>query len=220
MIKLLAASWVGMIGTIAPCLAIATFLASGPGLAGEPASGMSGQYGPLTVIVSGNDVFGTFFDERGEPDSSGIPPFSCIFLMKGSMHGDTAKVVTWAPGNKDVIPGELTFDGDQLALKLDADQAGCDVDGDLMVDAPEPLPATGADRDWIGVGMVSVDRAYLRRQAGSSAAHRPYLITFDPVVILHRVAGWVQVTYLGGETPVTGWLRQSDLVSENPPRTR
>ena len=46
---------------------------------------LSGEYGPLTVIVTGNTITGTFFDGRGKPGHSGIPPFTCIFLLKGRL---------------------------------------------------------------------------------------------------------------------------------------
>jgi hypothetical protein len=184
------------------------------------ASQMSGQYGPLTVIVSGDAVSGAFFSTRGEPDSSGIPPFSCIFLLKGTLHGDRAKIATWAPGDKGVIHGELTLGGDDATLQLETEQPGCDVEGDEMVDVPDTLSASVDDEHWIGVGMVSVDRAYLRRRPGASTRHCPYLINFDPVVILHRRPGWAEVTYLGGETPITGWVRRSDLAPGDPPGQR
>lgn len=196
-------------------------IALGVALTGLPAYGASvesGQYGPLTVVVTGDAVSGTFFDGRGEPGSSGVPPFTCIFRFKGRLDGVRAQIMTWAPGDATSIPGLLAFDGDAASLTLTRNQAGCDTAGDDMMRGPltEPLFRRGAH--WIGVGMVSVNRAALRPEPAASVRRTPYLIEFDPVVILERKGGWVRATYLGAESPVTGWLRQSDLAPDEPPR--
>jgi hypothetical protein len=96
-------------------------IALGVALSGVPArasdmSANSGQYGPLTIIVAGDTVTGTFFDGRGEPSSSGILPFTCIFMLKGQLRGTRARISTWALGDTSTIPGELTLDGGDVSL--------------------------------------------------------------------------------------------------------
>ncbi|HTJ63937.1 MAG TPA: hypothetical protein VL899_09010 [Alphaproteobacteria bacterium] len=197
-------------------VAIAVAIATGIALPAA-ASDLSGEYGPLSVFIDGDRVTGTFFDARGEPDSSGVPPFTCIFLLKGKLDGTRASIVSWVPGDTATIPGELKFAGGQALLSLKENQAGCATTGDDMTGDPftETL-STRADH-WIGVGMVSARRAVLQPMPAASPRRKPYLVQYDPVVILERKPGWVRVVY-DGEKPVTGWLAQSDLAFDEPPK--
>jgi hypothetical protein len=87
-----------------------------------------------------------------------------------------------------------------------------------MAHAPltELLSARG--KNWIGVGMVSADRAVLRPTPAATSRRTPYLVHFDPMVILQRQRAWVQLTSLGGKTPVTGWLQKSDRAPQTASR--
>ena len=184
------------------------------------ASDLTGEYGPLTVVVTGDQVSGTFFDGRGETDSSGVPPFTCIFFLKGKLDGAAAKVVTWVPGDPETIAGELKFEGGRVSLSLKDNPPGCAMTGDDMAREPFSDEQSNHGDGWIGVGMVSAKRAVVQPTPAASARRKPYLIQYDPVTILERQPGWVRVIYRGGGTPITGWLQQSDLASEEPPTQR
>jgi hypothetical protein len=133
------------------------------------------------------------------------------------LHGMLAQIVTWVPGHSAAIPGELAFEGDEASLRLKSNQPGCGTVGDDMTGDPLTGSASARDERWIGVGMVSVERAVLRPRPGASGHRAPYIIRCDPVVILERGPGRLRVTFLVGETAVTCWLRQSDLAPRDPP---
>ena len=120
------------------------------------------------------------------------------------------------PGGSAAIPGELAFDGNEASLTLRSKQPGCVTVGDDMTGDPHRQSASAHDAHWIGVGMVSVERAVLRPGPGASGHRTPYVVRYDPVVILERKPGSVRVTDRA-KTPVIGWLRQSDLAASDPP---
>jgi len=182
---------------------------------------ITSSYGPLILTVTGKTVVGTFFDGRGEPGVSGIPPFTCIFMLTGRIEGTRARIVTWTPGDKASIPGELVLDKSEASITLRDNQAGCDTAGDDMVSAPWTGTLTKTDPSWIGVAMVAADRAVLQPQPKNSVRRSPYLIRFDPVVILERHMEWVKVGYVTAERPVKGWLRRSELAPvDHPPGSK
>ena len=45
-------------------------------------------------------------------------------------------------------------------------------------------------------------------------------MAYNAVVVLQQQPGWLQVRYLGGDKPVTGWLPAVDLVSQPWPAPR
>lgn len=47
---------------------------------------------------------------------------------------------------------------------------------------------------------------------------RPYLVPFDPVVVLARQPGWIRVEYLeAAKGRVTGWLGDAGVALRAPP---
>ena len=180
-------------------------------------SARSGQYNALTLAVVDGAVTGTFFDARGSVGPGGAAQLSCVFLLRGRLEGDRAKIDTWAPGGKERIAGELVFKGNDVMIKLVKDQPGCGMTGDDMVSEFYKASGTMKGIGWIGVATVSVERAAFRPAPNAPAPRRPYIVENDPVVILARKGEWVRVTYIGGRKPVTGWLRRDELVSGRPP---
>jgi len=173
----------------------------------------SGQYAPLTLAVVGGNVSGVFSDRRGENGPGGAPQFTCAFLLHGTLEGDRANIASWTPGDGKRIAGELVFKGDAVTLQLQEDQPGCLMTSGDMVQKPYEVSRTMDGADWLGVALVSAHRAFIRTAPGAPASRKPYLVALDPVVILERAGEWTRVEYLGGETPVSGWLRTAELVA-------
>lgn len=185
----------------------------------QPAA-RSGLYDTLTLAVAGSTVSGAFFDQRGVPGPGGAPPFSCLFLLRGSRVGDIAQVATWVPGDVRSIPGELRFTTDGATLKLAGAHGGCGMTSGDMVARPYAVARGAEGADWREVGMVAAKRSVFHREPGIPAPHAPFVVRFDPIVILDRRADWVRARYLGGAQPLTGWLRATDLAPSEPPPAR
>jgi hypothetical protein len=181
-------------------------------MAASPAA-ISGQYAPLTLAVVGGNVSGAFSDGRGENGPGGAPQFTCAFLFRGTLEGDRATITSWTPGDGKRIAGELVFKGDAVTLQLQEDQPGCAMTSGDTVQMPYEVSRTMDGAGWLGVALVSARRASIRVAPGAPAPRKPYLVAFDPVVILERAGEWTRVAYLGGATPVSGWLRATELVA-------
>lgn len=182
----------------------------------EPAA-RSGVYDNLIVVVAGDVVRGAFFDQRGQFEPGGSAPFSCIFLLRGTLHGEVASVTTWAPGDAQRIRGELRFRDGGASLRLAEEPGGCGMTTGDMVRQPYEM-ARGTDgAGWLDVGMIAAKRSPFYREPGLLAPRAPFVVAFDPVVILERRPGWVRARYLGGQRSVTGWLRSGDLALPDPP---
>ncbi len=180
-------------------------------LMATPMAVRSGQYDALTLVVAGHQVSGAFSDHRGENGSGGAPQFTCAFLLHGTLDGDRAKVETWTPGDKRRIAGNLTFEGDDVVLQLQEHQAGCAATSGDMVRTPYKLSRTMDGAGWLGVALVSAQRAFIRAAPRGSISRRPYLVEFDPVAVLQRAGEWVRVAYPRGGSSVRGWLRTTEL---------
>ncbi|XYD11907.1 hypothetical protein R1A27_32610 (plasmid) [Methylobacterium sp. NMS12] len=177
----------------------------------------SGHYDSLTLVVDDGALAGVFAESRGMPGPDGTPPFSCIFLLRGRLAGSQAAVETWFPGDAARIRGTLAFTPDGAALTLAEDHGGCPMTTGSMVGRPYILGRTaGTAQGWHGVGLVTSRRASLRRNPTSVLERQPYLIAYDPVVILERRGDWVRVRYDGREPPVSGWLPAADLSAVEP----
>jgi hypothetical protein len=175
----------------------------------------SGQYDSLTVAVVDGAVSGTFYDARGLGPGGG-PQFTCIFMLRGKLDGDRAKIDTWAPGEKEHIAGELIFEKHGAKIKLTEDHGGClATDGDMVHQFYKAIfekEGTG----WLGVAMVAAEQASFRPAPRARAPRKPYVIRYDPLVILARKGNWLRVSYLFGSKPVTGWMRRKELFIVGP----
>ncbi|MBA8879236.1 hypothetical protein [Phyllobacterium myrsinacearum] len=197
-------------------LAVLTILFPYMSYAGDAPEELSGQYDNLAVSVVGEQVTGAFREYRTGNGTDDAPQFSCIFMLKGSLIDDHAAIVTWAPGDKDVIHGTLTFSRGTASLKLDQDQAGCAMTSGDMVTKPFELSKVSEGNGWVGVGMISVKKAILRSKPNAKPGRAPFVVQYDPVVILSRKEDWLEVAYFGGENPVRGWLNRSELNLNSP----
>ncbi|WP_200927324.1 hypothetical protein [Methylobacterium sp. Leaf100] len=197
-------------------LGLAALLAACGAAAAEPAA-RSGTYDSLTLAVSGNAVAGVFAEQRGAAEA-GSPQFACVFLLRGTLAGDRAKVETWFPDEPERIPGDLAFTPDGAALTLAEDHGGCSMTTGTMVGTPYALSrrAASAPDGWIGVGLVTAERTAFRPEPGPAPARAPYLVRLDPVAVLERRDAWVRVRYRGEKAPVIGWLPAADLAVVTP----
>lgn len=197
-------------------LSLAALLAACGAAAGEPAA-RSGTYDSLTLAISGDAVAGVFAEQRGAVDA-GSPQFACVFLLRGTLAGDRAKVETWFPDEPERIPGDLAFTPDGAALTLVEDHGGCSMTTGTMVGTPYALSrrAAATPDGWIGVGLVTAERTAFRPEPGPAPARAPYLVRLDPVAVLERRGAWVRVRYRGEKAPVIGWLPAADLAVVTP----
>ncbi|WP_043759043.1 hypothetical protein [Methylobacterium sp. XJLW] len=197
---------------------LALTFAQGGGAAAETAP-RSGRYGSLVLAVRGSSVSGVFADVCG--GINGMPSFSCIFLLRGTLSGPRAALETWYPGEAERIAGTLTFTAEGAELRLVEDHGGCSMTTGGMVDKPYTLPrevqeGEARPENWRGVGLVTARRAALRTELGQAPRRTPYLVADDAVVVLERREGWVRALYQGGKAPVVGWLPATDLAVEEP----
>ncbi len=178
--------------------------------AAEPAA-RSGIYDSLYLVTAGQAVAGVFAEQRGMDGPGGAPQFGCIFLLHGTLEGDRATVETWFPKEPERIPGTLAFEEKGAALTLREDHGGCPMTTGTMAGRPYALSREEEGRGWAGVALVTAEKAIFRSGPGASPPRSPYVVRLDPLVVLERRQGWVRASYLGGKTPITGWLPESDL---------
>ncbi|WP_187277406.1 hypothetical protein [Methylobacterium sp. WL103] len=184
----------------------------------EPAP-RSGRYDSLTLVVKGDRVAGVFAEGRGGVE--GMPSFSCIFLLHGTLSGAHGTVETWYPGEARRISGTLAFDAAGAALTLAEDHGGCPMTTGSMVGSPYALAAEAADPGedvarWQGVALVTAKRAALLAEPGPAPKRSPYLVEADVVAVVERRGDWVRAAYGGGKAPVVGWLRAADIAAVEP----
>lgn len=191
-------------------LVLAAALTFSAAVASADEAARSGIYGSLTLVVNGNTVSGVFDEQRGGGPIGG-PQFSCIFLLRGTLAGSRAAVETWFPGESERIPGELVFNSEGIALKLREDHGGCPMTTGSMAEQPYAMQRDEEGTGWAGVALVTAKRTSFRSAPGAPAPRAPYVVSFDPLVVLERQSDWVRVSYRGATKPITGWLPTSDL---------
>ena len=192
-------------------LVMATLLT---GLPASAAENPSGRYGELLLSVQNNQVTAVFATSRGiGPYAPGTPMFSCAFLLQGDLHQGHADITSWTQGEKTVIKGELTLVPREARLRLESSQPGCAMAAGPMVQEDYVMRRDSPGPDWIGVGMVGSERATLQSAPGQHLRRTPYLVRYDAVAVLQRQPGWAKVRFYNGNKPVTGWLRETELVS-------
>ena len=199
------------------CLAAALLVAA-PAPANAQAS-LSGLYDGLLLDVQGNRVTGVFTTWRRGNGTDDAPQFSCAFLLHGSLSGGKAAIETWTPGDDAIVAGQLTVAEGSVSLRLQQDQDGCSMAVGGMTGSDFTLSLSQAGNGWIGVALVQSRQAVLHAAPTADTRHVPYLVAYDAVAVLARQPGWVKVRYFGNDKPVTGWLRDSDLVTEHWPKT-
>jgi hypothetical protein len=161
-------------------------------------------YDPATKIVSG------YFDmEQGGP-----PIISCIFYLRGTLAGSAAKVATYFPETPadDLINGKLALqDPKHFEVTLPTEHGGC-ANLEPFTDKDQPANfQLGAAHPWTAVAVVRSAKAYFWDTPASAAHRKGYLVKGDGVGVRASQPGWIEVDYVGGDKPISGWLRQSDV---------
>ena len=177
---------------------------------------LSGVYGDLVLAVRDDGtVEGALFSARGLPERSGIPPFTCAFLLAGRIENGEGAVRATYPGAPEVIEGRLTVANGRLVLRLSDTPPGCaNVEGDMRA---EPYARTRdvPGHGWTGARLVT-RRTVLR---ASPAPDRPgvgTLLGVEAVAILRVQGNWALVEVPVERPARRGWLRLPDL-SPAPP---
>lgn len=171
----------------------------------------SGRYGPLLIAVADGRVAGVFVDAAGGTGPGDAPQFLCATLLAGPIAGNSAAVQAWLPDDPELISGDLLVRDDAAVLRLEENPPGCAMASSL-IGKGQRLHRTSAHPDWIGVALVTADRAILHPEPRAAGERRtPYLVTWDAVGIVENRGEWVLVEYVGGGRPTRGWLRRSDL---------
>jgi hypothetical protein len=134
-----------------------------------------------------------------------------VALLDGRVSGDGAEVEAWLPDDPERISGTLQTTASDAVLRLDENPPGCAMAANMTGEG-QRWPLDEARPDWIGAGLVIVDRAVLYPEPAADAARRrPYLIEWDAVAVLERRDGWAHVEFVDADTPARGWLRLSEL---------
>ncbi|SAI58011.1 Uncharacterised protein [Bordetella ansorpii] len=174
------------------------------------AAPVAGRYGPLLLAVHDGVVSGVFSEARG---GQGGPSFSCTFLFEGRLQDGNADIAVRQAAPGESIEGKLTSQGDAVALQLDENGDGCLMTSGDMVSEPYVLDLDDRQPAWIGAGVVSAKKTVLQKGPQRDAQRsKPYLVKFDAFAVLQRQGDWLQVQFVGGNKPVTGWVRASDVM--------
>lgn len=189
-------------------LAFASLLSSAAAHAeaGGPASGVYGEmligFNPASGAVTG------YFDS-----ATGGGQFQCIFYLTGSLHGAAASISTYFPETPaDAIKGTLTVETrDSFKVRLTTEHGGC---GNVEHFADDSQPAEftlDTGYPWTSIAVVSSDKAYFYDTPASATHRKGYVVKGDGVGVRAQKPGWLQVDFVGGDTPVSGWIKQSDV---------
>ena len=164
--------------------------------------GMMVGFDPATQMTTGY-----FSSETGQGQ------FTCIFYLEGKLQGSKVAVSTYFPGAAaDLIPGQLTLDApDRFRVRLKDEHGGC---WNVMHFADNEQPANFTlDRayPWISVAVIQKAKAYFYDAPGAATHRKGYIVKGDGVGVRATKPGWLQVDFVGGAKPVSGWIQQSDV---------
>jgi hypothetical protein len=179
---------------------------------------VSGRYGPLVLVVDGDRLSGVIGDMARGHGAEDAPQFMCRALVDGRLDGDghTAGLQAWLPDDPGRIPGTLSMEGADIRVRLAENPSGCAMVSNMTVEG-QRWWMKEARPDWVGVGLVTVDRAFLHSEPVDNAGReKSYLIEWDVVAVLERRAGWMHVEYIESDSSARGWIRSSDLVLSSP----
>jgi hypothetical protein len=190
-------------------LAASTAHAAPPIATGSYADAMLIGYDPASGALSG------YFDmQRGDP-----PMFSCIFYLSGKLSGSAATIRTYFPQTPkdDLISGKLTLQNPKaFRVVLKSEHGGC---ANVESFADKTMPADfqlDTAYPWTSVRVVKAAKAYFYPAPAAAAHGRAYIVQGDGVGVRAAQTGWLQVDYVGGDKPVSGWLKASDLYPASP----
>ncbi|MFI4933187.1 MAG: hypothetical protein ACHP7N_01075 [Caulobacterales bacterium] len=195
---------VPLLASLAAMAALMASAAPAPLASGAYEEALLIGYDPASGVVSG------YFDmTQGEQ-----PSFSCVFYLKGRISGGAAAIDTYFPQTPadDLIKGTLKLGGaGKLTIVLPTEHGGCaNVWQFASKDQPAEFTLAGA-HPWTSVRVVKAAKAYFYVSPGAADHGRAYLVQGDGVGVRATQAGWLQVDYVGGARPISGWVKAADL---------
>jgi hypothetical protein len=192
-------------------IATALLLTAPAGVAAAPPA--SGEYNDAMLFAydaASGEVSGYFNMTQGE----GPPSFSCIFYLHGKLAGSTAAVDTYFPETpkSDLIKGKLTVtDGKDFKVVLPKEHGGC-WNVEHFADSSDPAKFDlAAAHPWTRVAVVKSAKAYFYDAPRATAHRKTYVVKGDGLGVRAGKSGWAEVDYTGGDKPISGWVKTSDL---------
>ncbi len=188
-----------------------------PGLVWAQEETGSGIYENGNFILGVNKpegiVTGYFENCVGYDERTKRPLICCIFFLYGKKEGDKYQIITWYPGTKDIIEGELRLPEPgktSLFIRLKKPPPGYmaqNFDVDKGNDFPLDEPG-----EWIEVRVVSAPKAYFYREPDAKSKRSAYVVKRDVVRVYEKKKGWALAEY----QRTRGWIKEGDLFSLNP----
>jgi hypothetical protein len=186
----------------------------------------SGDYEGLLIGAdpSSKIITGYYENFTGMDQASGKPLFSCIFYLRGTMEGDPPyKIETWFPGDKTrshLIAGTLipeqTDGTSSLRIGLKTEHGGC-WNVQHFADKEGAVFSLDASGKWSAIRVISSAKAYFHSEPADAKKRKAYVVRGNPVRILESKPGWVNAEYSAEGKTTTGWLKEPDLFSAEPP---
>ena len=170
---------------------------------------ISGDYDSLLIGVDPATQIVTGYFQ----DSTGAGQFSCIFYLAGKLHRPNTPIRTWFPETPaDVITGTLVREGrGKFRVALSNDHGGCwNVRHFADKDQPAEFDLETA-HPWISIAVVKSDKAWFFDTPGSVAHRKAYIVQGNGVGVRAIRGQWLQVDFVGGNKPIAGWIRKSDV---------
>jgi hypothetical protein len=167
----------------------------------------SGDYGGemLIAIDPASHIVRGYYQS-----STGNGRFNCIFYFSGKANGAIRSYFPETP--EDAVMGTLSRESDgSLNVRLATEHGGC-WNVQHFADKDQPAEFTlDAAYPWVSVAVIKSARAHLYDSPASKAPRKSYVVQGDGLGVRARRPGWLQVDFLGGGKPVSGWIRSSDV---------
>jgi hypothetical protein len=188
---------------------------------------VSGEYGEFIIGVDPDGDLTGYYES-----STGAGKFNCIFYLRGKLNGDSARITTWFPDEKETINGTLKpliKEGQAgFNIKLAAEPGGCWNVNPNLDDDQGYIEFLGQAGTWSAVRVVSAERAYFYINPKARAPQKIYVVKGNAVQVYKQEKGWVEVVYYGkclnndcSKRQITrGWLKEKDLFSNEIPLTK
>jgi hypothetical protein len=185
-------------------VAAACPVSSRPVSDGEIASGDYGGEMLIAVDPASHIVRGYY------QSSTGNGRFNCIFYFSGKVNG---AIRSYFPETlEEVVMGTLSRESDgSINVRLATEHGGC-WNVQHFADKDQPAEFTLATAyPWVSVAVIKSARAHLYHSPADKAPRKAYVVKGDGVGVRAMRPGWLQVDFLGGGKPVSGWIRSSDV---------
>jgi hypothetical protein len=200
---------VGLIRTLAGIAFLAAATAASPASPRPVGDSViaSGDYGGemLIAVDPASHIVRGYYQS-----STGNGRFNCIFYFSGKVNGAIRSYFPDTP--EEVIMGTLSRESDgSLSVRLATEHGGCwNVQHFADKDQPAEFTLQTA-YPWVAVAVIKSARAHLYDSPTSKMPRKSYVVKGDGLGIRARRPGWLQVDFLGGGKPVSGWIRSSDV---------